>query len=310
MVNNLISVIGSGKWGSAVAGLLAQKDQVLLYSRDLKKKSHDSKIVVTHTIKDILKSRYLFLAIPAQQIQSFIKLITGLSKDSVIILCSKGIDLSTGKLLSEIVANVLPTNTICALSGPNFASEVVEKKLTISTISSNNIKVADEIAKNFSTEYFKFISNDDIISTQIFGALKNVLAIACGVVRGLGMGENAVAAVLTLGIGEIISVAHKYGAKNVDISSPAGIGDIFLSCNSSTSRNNEFGVLSAQGKEVDPKIVVEGRYTIVALSENFKEMLSKLPLLNFVYKVVTKQVSGTHNIKQELFCILDFDNKG
>jgi glycerol-3-phosphate dehydrogenase (NAD(P)+) len=304
------SVVGSGKWGSAIAGLLAQKHQALLYSRDITKKSHDNKIIITHNIDDVLKSKYLFVAIPAQQIQSFLKLVRGLSKDTVIILCSKGIDISTGKLLSEIVADVLPNNAICALSGPNFASEVAEKKLTISTISSNNIKIADEIAKNFSTEYFRFIANNDIISTQVFGALKNVLAIACGIVRGLGMGENAVAAILTLGINEIITVARKYGAKNVEITSPAGIGDIFLSCNSSTSRNNEFGVLLAQGKEIDQEIVVEGKHTIIALSENLQDMLSKLPLLNFVYKMVTKKLSGAHQIKRELFYIFDFDNKG
>lgn len=298
------SVIGAGKWGSAIADLISQQREVLLYSRSSKKSWHKN-VKVTDNLHQVLDSQYLFVAIPAQQVRSFFEQVEGISEDTVIVLCSKGIDLSTGRLLSDIVGNMLSRNIICVLSGPNFSGEVKNKVLTISTISCNNLQVAKDIGQIYGTEYFRFFPNDDIISTQIFGALKNVLAIACGVVRGLEMGENAVASVLTVGIDEIVEVAKEFGAKKIEIISPAGIGDIFLSCNSSTSRNNDFGLLLAKGQDVEPGIVIEGQHSILALAKHYSDMVQRLPLLSFVHQLVTKQLVGDAKIREALLKIFD-----
>lgn len=301
MLSILAAVIGSGKWGSAITDVIAQNKPVFLYSRNKLKKSWHSNISVTNNIADVLNAKYLFIVIPAQAIKGFLEQIRGLSQDTVIILCAKGIDMSHGKLLSDIVGDIFPANRICVLSGPNFATEVMDKKLTISTIACNDINVTEEVARIFNTQYFKFIPNDDIISTQIFGALKNVLAIACGVARGLEMGENAVAAMFTQGISEIMYVIKKFGGDGNHIISSAGIGDIFLSCASATSRNNAFGILLAQGKKIDPDVVVEGKYTIIALLENYSELANDVPLLSVIYKIVTHKISGASDIQSNLY---------
>ncbi len=298
--NKKVSVIGAGKWGSAIADLLAQNSSVFLYSRSNKIQSWHRNIVITSDISGIAQSDYMFVAIPAQQVGGFFAELQRISKNAVIILCSKGIDIATGKLLSDVVKDFLPQNKICVFSGPNFSSEVTNKVLTVSTISSVDLDVADDIANRFSTDYFKFLPNEDIVATQICGALKNVLAIACGVVHGLGMGENAVAAIITKGIAEIMYVIEKFGGEEINIASAAGVGDIFLSCNSTTSRNNEFGAMLAKGQDINPDIVVEGRYTIMALSDNHRELVKALPLLDFVYRLSTNKIYGAKAIRSDL----------
>lgn len=298
--NKKITVIGAGKWGSAIADLLAQNSSVFLYSRSKKTQSWHRKVTIVHGIDDIRNADYIFIAIPTQEVGGFLKELGEISSAARIILCSKGIDISTGKLLSDVVKDVLPQNKICIFSGPNFSEEVMNKLLTVSTISCEDLAVAEDIAHSFSTDYFKFLPNADVVTTQICGALKNILAIACGVVHGLGMGENAVAAILTKGLAEIICVIEKFGGEAINITSAAGAGDIFLSCNSTTSRNNKFGAMMAKGEDIGPDIVVEGRNTIIALFENYLELVKGLPLLYLVYQLSTKKISGEKDIKKKL----------
>lgn len=298
--NKKITVIGAGKWGSAIADLLAQNSSVFLYSRSNQTQSWHRNITIINGLDDMRNADYIFIAIPTQQVGVFLKKTGKISPAAKIILCSKGIDISTGKLLSDIVKAVLPQNKICIFSGPNFSGEVMNKALTVSTISCEDLSVAEDIAKSFSTDYFKFLPNADVVATQICGALKNVLAIVCGVVHGLGMGENAVAAILTKGIAEIMRVIGKFGGEAINVTSAAGVGDIFLSCNSTTSRNNKFGAMMAKGEDVDPNIMVEGRHTIIALFKNYHELVKGLPLLYFVYQLSTKKISGEKEIRSNL----------
>lgn len=303
--NKAVSVVGAGKWGSAIADLLVQNSVLSLYSRNSQKQTWHPNITMTNELSDVQQSNYIFIAIPAQQVGGFFAKIGKISPAAKIILCSKGIDISTGKLLSDIINDVLPGNKISIFSGPNFSGEVMNKVLTVSNISSQDLSVAQDIADSFSTDYFKFLPNNDIVATQVCGALKNVLAIACGVVRGLNMGENAVAAILTQGITEIMHVIDKFGGSSININSAAGVGDIFLSCNSATSRNNEFGAALANGHDIGADVVVEGKHTIIALSEHYYDMVKALPLLDFVHRLSTKQISGDNMIRSNLLRIFN-----
>ena len=295
-----VSVIGAGKWGRAIADLLAQHQQILLYSRSAIDKNFHDNIINTQAIDEIIDSDFLFIAIPAQALHMFCKTIQGLSSSTVLVLCSKGIDIGTGELLSNIVSREFPKNKICIFSGPNFSNEVIDKCFTVSTIASDDIDIARDIATRYSTSYFKFVPSNDIVSTQVFGALKNVLAIACGVIKSLDMGENAMAAILTIGIKEIIDVAEVFGGKSQSINSPAGIGDIFLSCNSLTSRNYNYGFQLAEGNHVDSNVVIEGAHTISALSKSHLDLVRSLPLMNFVCHLVSGDFVDTQTIRDKI----------
>ncbi len=257
------AIIGSGAWGLAIAGLLAQNgQQVLTFSQykteaeKINKKygrsafpmfaSNDFKLVV----KD---SDFIFLVVPSDAVLLVLKSLSKekISSQTKIIICSKGIEGKGLQLFSDCVDQALPNNSYAILSGPNFASEVAKLLPTTTTIASTSRESALEIANLLKNDNFLPVISNDIVATQIFGSIKNILAIGCGIVDGLKLGQNAKAALILNGVLEANLLVKKLGGKpSESFFSPCGLGDLFLTCSSKKSRNNSLGFLIGSGKNI------------------------------------------------------------
>jgi glycerol-3-phosphate dehydrogenase (NAD(P)+) len=202
---------GGGAWGTTIAKLLSEKNSnVLLWAKEIHvkkniEKSRINKIFldnvalpkslnITNDIYDMKISDFLFVVTPTQYIESTLKPIRKVIKKScVIVNCSKGIDIKSSTLISDIIKKVFPHNTIGVLSGPNFAYEIAQGKPTASLIAARDILTSKEIADLISSKKFRPYLSNDIVGAQICGAMKNVYAIGCGIIVGKDFGENAVA---------------------------------------------------------------------------------------------------------------------
>jgi glycerol-3-phosphate dehydrogenase (NAD(P)+) len=302
-----ISIVGGGVWGRALAQSFSNRHEILLYSLpgsilDFK----NPKVKISYELSDLKDTKYLFLVVPTNAVREASRNIKPfIDDDCKIIICTKGIEPETGLLMSEIIGEFFPKNNIAILAGPNFASEVLDGLPSLTSIIADDISIAEELAKEFTTENFKLTPATNIIMAQIFGSIKNLLAILCGVARGLELGENFIASLVTIGVKEMMNLAtHKNAKEESLLLEPAGIGDIFLTCSSTTSRNNKFGVelvtkyLGKNYQEIfaiNP-VTVEGVSTILAL----RKWEVNSPLLQFAYDVITSEYKNKKEIANNL----------
>ncbi len=278
-----IGVIGAGKWGTALAFALAEKNDVYISSRT----PRDVKNFIS--IDEILKLEYLVITIPSQQISQWLKehfVFTG----QKILVASKGIEASSGKFLNEIYSEYLPEENICFLSGPSFASEVMQSLPTALVINSTN----EELSAKFSSLFPQFIktyTSTDVMGAEVAGAYKNVIAIAAGICEGLGLGKNAAASLISRGLVEMQRFGVRYGAKDESFIGLSGAGDLFLTASSTMSRNFRVGLGFAEGKSKEAIVeelgeVAEGIGTAYALHVIANEKNIYLPIATEVYKIL------------------------
>lgn len=266
---NHIAVIGSGSWGSALACQVARRrDLVKLFVRDsnvvneiinqrtniryLKDLALPKNIQPTNQIQDLLNQQVIIIAVPSSTITDILLLLKkhDISQDIVLLIATKGIVNNPSELITERIKSLLP-NPVALISGPNFAKEVVNGQYSTTTIASKNIALANKLACSLKTDNFVIDITDDIITIQIAGALKNIIAIKSGMYEAMGYGENARAALITQGIGEIKKLSVKLGGKIETLTSNAVIGDLVLTCYSKTSRNTRFGYdLASQSTDI------------------------------------------------------------
>ncbi len=301
-----IAVIGSGAWGSSLA-LIANRagNKVTIFSNNqyiceeinhyhtnqnyLPNINLPEDIKATSNIKDIVNNDLLMLVTPAQTIRKICEnlAIAGLPKDKIILICSKGIERNSLKLMSEIVEEILPKTQVAILSGPNFALPIAENKPAITSIAAKDIELAKYLSERLSNINFRIYPNDDIIGTQIVGAAKNVLAIALGMCIGKNLGENANAAIFSRGINEIANLIKAKNGNVETLLSPAGIGDLYLTCGSNTSRNTSFGIEFASKNHIDTeKKLIEGFYTAESIVFLAKSLNVEMPIANSVYAII------------------------
>jgi glycerol-3-phosphate dehydrogenase (NAD(P)+) len=295
--NKTIAIVGAGVLGNALYSIYPE---ALFFSRRMNHK------VAKSSLAELKGAHYLFLTVSAQDTKATcLMLQPALSKNAHVIICAKGIDFSSGKFLFEVAQGVLPTSQILVLSGPNFASELAKHLPAVSSIAAKDDDIAEVAATDLSRSGFKLFPTDDITTVSLIGALKNVLAIACGVIRGLGLGENLVAAAVTKGTQEILLLAKARGGSPSTITSAAGIGDIFLTCSSLESRNTRFGmhVVSGKGTSIDPTLdTIEGIYTALSLNRYYD--CTQAPLLHYVWRIVTKEVTSKEAMAEDLIRLL------
>ena len=193
----------------------------------------------------------------------------------------------TLKLMSEVVSEIFPNSMISVLSGPNFSSELIKKKPSASVLSSKNRSVLKEISDLIIQEKFRTYFNNDIIGTQIGGAMKNIIAIACGYIAGCGLGENAKAAIITRGLSEIIDLGIEMGAKRNTFYGLSGIGDLTLSCSSLKSRNAKFGYNLAKSKDhPHTNILLEGIESCESICALGEKLNVDLPISKSVKSII------------------------
>ena len=314
-MRNDILVLGAGAWGTAIANLLAQNCNKKIFLWAFEKKVCDCinekqtntvflpKIKLNKNILAIndfygIRPVYIFIVVPSQFVYSIIKNYTdSISKESrekiSIIICSKGFDLKRKSLLSDVLTSIFPLKKIAILSGPSFANLVAIGKPTAITIASKNLKLSEKVRALLINKKFRVYTNKDIIGVQICGAIKNILAIAAGITDGLGYGENARAAIICRGINEIEKVSLAFGGKKQTTLSLSGIGDIFLTCSSVSSRNYAFGFLIGKGKS--KSAILKKNSTVTEGLENAKSLylIKKrynldTPILDSIYKILVK----------------------
>lgn len=275
-----ITVLGGGAWGTALAltSLRAGHD-TRLWARDresvasINERRENPRYLPGIGLDDGLKATAdlaaalsvadcVLAVVPAQTMRSvLIEISSLLPKGVPLVLCAKGIERGTGKLLSEIAAEILPETPIAALSGPSFATDVARGLPTAVTVASNDAALASGLAALFSSRSFRCYSSTDLTGVEVGGALKNVLAIAAGAVAGAGLGASAQAAMVTRGFVELRRVGAAFGAEPETLMGLSGLGDLILSCGSAQSRNFSYGLAVGRGLPLDGLPLAEGAAT-------------------------------------------------
>lgn len=270
-----ITVIGAGKWGSALAHAYLEKNSVTISSRRVRN------VANFVDIECALQSEYLVMAIPTQFVRDFMNKHFQYCGQKILV-AAKGVEVSSGKFLNEVYEEFLPSENIAFLSGPSFATEVMQSLPTALVVSSLNLELAKTFA-NAMPQFIKAYVDTDVVGAEVSGAYKNVVAIAAGVCDGLELGNNARAALISRGLVEMTRFGLHFGAKKDTFLSLGGAGDLFLTASSPLSRNYRVGFGLAKGKSLERILeelgeVAEGVATTKALRKIAKEQDIYLPI--------------------------------
>jgi glycerol-3-phosphate dehydrogenase (NAD(P)+) len=271
-----IGIISAGAWGTALAVIANRAgSRVTLYSNNAHvresitaKRTNDTylpgifldpHIGVTDDVVKVCSCDFLILAIPSHHMRSTcIWLSDQIEAKVPLVIATKGIERGSLALMSEVVSTILPRNPVAILSGPNFAVEAARGLPTATTIACQDEQLASQIIYGLGGKYFRPYHTDDIMGTQIGGAVKNVIAIASGIALGRGFGENARAAIITRGIAEMARLCLFKGGRQETLMGLSGIGDLMLTCTSETSRNMSLGLELGQLRQ-PVKVILENR---------------------------------------------------
>ena len=306
-----IAVIGAGSWGTALAVIAARAGHnVRLWSRNdvvtssineqrvnsryLSATSIPDNVTATGDIKAALQgASMVLLAVPSHAARETLSAITlQLQEDAIIVNVAKGIEIESGKRISEIAKEVVAsTHPFVVLSGPSFAKEVVEGHPTAIVAASKDNAAARIVQNDLSFENLRIYTNADVVGTEVGGSVKNVMAIAAGMTAGLGFGANSVAALITRGLAEITRLARREGAQLETLMGLAGLGDLVLTCTGSLSRNRFVGEELGKGRtlaEITAGLseVAEGINTARAVKKLADRAGLEMPITNEVNAVL------------------------
>ncbi len=309
-----VAVLGAGSWGMALSKVLAENGHdVVVWTRPEEielvreiNEEHTNKryfkdivfpeaITATTDLQAAIADREIVLiVIPTVGIRSVAKQLNGLiTEPKIIVHASKGLELKTHERISTILAEEIDESNrqaIVALSGPSHAEEVVVRDLTSVTSASENEEIAEIVQYLFMNDYFRVYRNTDIIGVEIGAALKNIIAVGAGSLKGLGYGDNATAALVTRGLAEITRLGVALGAEVETFMGLSGVGDLIVTSTSSHSRNWRAGKLMGEGHSIaaieeEIGMVIEGLSTVIAAKELAEERNIDMPITNAIYQV-------------------------
>ena len=315
-----LGIIGGGAWGTALAQVASAGGQeTLLWALegdvvDSINATHENKaflagvplnpaIRATSYLHDLDVCDAWLVVTPAQHMRAVLECATDCDKP--LVLCSKGIEEVSGMLLHQVARQACPGAPVAVLSGPTFAHEVAKGLPTAVTLAADDPALAERLRDRLKQPTFRIYVSDDLAGAEIGGAVKNVLAIACGVVEGKGLGQNARAALIGRGFAEMTRFGLAFGAKRETLAGLSGLGDLVLTCSSTSSRNYSLGVGIGQGRSAvallaDRKTVAEGAFTAPVLARLAREKNVDMPIVD----AVDALIAGRANVDQVLDALL------
>lgn len=322
--NKSISIVGSGAWGSALAIALSDKfNTIYLIAKDNEeiknlgnqhkalKTPFNKKIVITADIKKISTTKAILIATPSYAFTDILKKIAPyISKNTYIAWTTKGFDTKNNCFLSETFAKIMPDQNACIISGPTFAMEIANKEPSAIVVAAKNKDVRNYWRNTIKTQHIRSYESDDIVGVEIGGCVKNILAIATGISKGLGFGANAQAALITRGLVEMTRLGVVLGAKKSTLQGLAGMGDLILTCSCDLSRNRRFGKELATGinaQRAMEKIgaTVEGYNNIELLLNIANKAKVEMPICREIFAVIKNKKTAQDAVLE----LMQRDNK-
>lgn len=301
-----VAVLGAGAFGTALAIALGRADPVTLWARSpaqardmILKRVNAARLpdaplpdslVVTADIAQAAAAEILLLCLPMQKLRGFLETHPAALTGKVLVACCKGMELETGLGPLEVIAQVLPKSRGALLTGPSFAQDIAHGLPTALTLACTDRHLGEALQQRLSNTTLRLYRTTDVVGASLGGALKNVVAIACGAAMGAGLGESARAALITRGNAEMQRLALHKGADPATLSGLSGFGDLVLTCTSPLSRNYRLGLSIGSGSGFDPKITVEGAATARAVSGFAAAQGLDMPISAMVAALVEKRL--------------------
>jgi glycerol-3-phosphate dehydrogenase (NAD(P)+) len=310
-----ISVIGAGGWGTTLSLILNERHhRVILfeyfkdYANQMIKKRENFKflkgikipqdIIITNDLKLAIEDcELIVLAVPSHFMRNMLKRIKKYDyKNKIFVSVTKGIEQKSLLTMSQLIKRIIGDVRLAVLSGPSIAIEVAHKVPTTVVVASENIKIAEMVQSIFFTNYFRVYTSKDVLGVELGGALKNVIAIAAGILDGMNIGDNTKAALITRGLAEIKRLGVKLGAYEETFSGVSGIGDLIVTCSSKFSRNRTVGEELGKGKKINVilknmEMVAEGVKTTLSAYKLSKKYKVEMPITTEIYNVLYKDKS-------------------
>lgn len=309
-------VIGGGAWGTALAQTLASDGSgVVLWAREAEvvediNTRHQNRlflpglklsplITAVTDLWDLADENPVLVVTPAQHMRAVLGQLSENAQE--LILCSKGIEAESHLLMHEVARDVLPYSPVAVLSGPTFAHEVAAGLPTAVTLACEDGEIAQRLAQKVARPAFRPYATDDVAGAEVGGAVKNVLAIACGVVEGRGLGRSAHAAVITRGFAELTRLAVALGGKAETVAGLCGLGDLVLTCSSPQSRNMSLGLALGRGETLDAALsgklsVAEGAASAPAV----RALAQKLDVETPICEAVAAVLAGERDLDEAI----------
>lgn len=302
----MIGVLGGGAFGTALAVSYARHAPTVLWVRDRDAADRMTRTRVNHSylpdaklpealdvtgdIRSVQNCDIVLLCVPTQKLRGLLGRVRGVIAERTLVACCKGAELKTGLLPTEIVQSCLPGSSAAVLTGPSFASDIARNLPTALCLAVPDQRLQQRLQRRLALPMIRIYRTGDVIGAQLGGALKNVVAIACGAAIGARLGESARAALMTRGFSEMSLLAKARGAQFETLTGLSGLGDLVLTCGSEQSRNFRLGLALGQGQTFDSTQTVEGAATALALSTDPSLKDMDLPIIRTVASMVSGEL--------------------
>lgn len=315
-------ILGTGSFGTALAHLIGQSlDKVLLIGRDpavvdaINRDHANPRYVTSSVLPDSVRATthleeatdypLVLFCVPTSATRTTAERLTqlGLSTDTALLSCAKGIERGTGDRMSTIIEECCPGHPVAVISGPNHAEEIASDLATCAVIGCHDETLAKDLQQLFTTPTFRSYTSDDIAGIELGGAIKNVYAIAAGITSGLGLGDNAISALVTRALAEMTRLGVQLGGRVETFSGLSGVGDLIATCFSPHSRNHRVGLALGQGQSLDDAVeqlgmVAEGVPNTLSIHEAARSVGARTPIIDSVYSILYQGKPAGHALKE------------